>query len=142
VRAEPGKYTYASFGAGSVTHIMMELLKRQADVDLLHVPYKGAAPALQDLLGGQVDVMFTDYLTANQHVASGQMKALATSSRERHRKMVDLPTIEEAGFGEFDVSTWMGALAPADTPAEVVEQIRKALDETIHSPEVVSAYEE
>lgn len=141
-RAEPGKYTYASFGAGSVTHIMMELLKRQAGVDLLHVPYKGAAPAIQDLLGGQVDLMFTDYLTANQHVASGQMKALATSSRERHPRMVDLPTIEEAGFGEFDVSTWMGAIAPAGTPAEVVEHIRKALDETVHSPEVVSAYEE
>ena len=135
-RAKPGSMSFSSAGAGSATHLIMEYLENQARVDLVHVPYKGAAPAMQDLLGGQVDAMFPSLTTALPHLKSGKLRALAVASVKRDPAMLELPTVAEQGFAGFSAIQWWGLCAPAGTPEPVVARLNKALNEALALPEI------
>jgi tripartite-type tricarboxylate transporter receptor subunit TctC len=136
VRAKPGGMSFSSAGAGSATHLIMEYLENQAKVDLVHVPYKGAAPAMQDLLGGQVDAMFPSLTTALPHIKSGKLRALAVASVKRDPVLPDVPTVAEQGFAGFSAIQWWGLCAPAKTPEPVVARLNKALNDALALPEI------
>jgi tripartite-type tricarboxylate transporter receptor subunit TctC len=135
-RAKPGGMSFSSAGAGSATHLIMEYLENQARVDLVHVPYKGAAPAMQDLLGGQVDAMFPSLTTALPHIKSGKLRALAVASSKRDPVLPEVPTVAEQGFAGFSAIQWWGLCAPARTPEPVVARLNKALNDALALPEI------
>ncbi len=135
-RAKPGSLSFSSAGAGSATHLIMEYLENQAKVDLVHVPYKGAAPAMQDLLGGQVDAMFPSTTTALPHIKAGKLRALAVASVKRDPMMPEVPTVAEQGFAGFSAIQWWGLCAPAKTPEPVVARLNKALNEALALPDI------
>jgi tripartite-type tricarboxylate transporter receptor subunit TctC len=122
-KASPGKLTFASPGVGSQAHIAGEMLKSMAGVDMVHVPYKGMAPAMNDLLGGQVTFMFLSTSSALKQVQAGKLRALGVASLKRSLAAPDLPTIAEQGFPGFEAVSWYALMAPAGTPADVVEKI-------------------
>ncbi len=130
-RAKPGGMSYSSAGSGSATHLIMEYLENQSKVDLLHVPYKGAAPAMQDLLGGQVDAMFPSLTTALPHIKAGKLRALAVASVKRDPLLPDVATVAEQGFAGFSAIQWWGLCAPAKTPEPVVARLNKALNDAL-----------
>jgi len=130
-RAKPGGMSFSSAGSGSATHLIMEYLENQAKVDLLHVPYKGAAPALQDLLGGQVDAMFPSLTAALPHIKAGKLRALAVASAKRDPLLPDVATVAEQGFAGFSAIQWWGLCAPAKTPEPVVARLNKALNDAL-----------
>ncbi len=123
--------TFSSAGAGSATHLIMEYLENQSKVDLVHIPYKGAAPAMQDLLGGQVDAMFPSLTTALPHIKAGKLRALAVASAKRDPVVPEVPTVAEQGFGGFSAVQWWGLCAPAKTPEPVVARLNRALNEAL-----------
>lgn len=135
-RAKAGGMSFSSAGSGSATHLIMEYLENQARVDLVHVPYKGAAPAMQDLLGGQVDAMFPSLTTALPHIKSGKLRALAVASSKRDPALPDVPTVAEQGFAGFSAIQWWGLCAPAKTPEPVVARLNKALNDALSLPEI------
>lgn len=135
-RAKPGGMSFSSAGNGSATHLIMEYLENQSKVDLVHVPYKGAAPAMQDLLGGQVDAMFPSLTTALPHIRSGKLRALAVASSKRDPVLPDVPTVTEQGFAGFSAIQWWGLCAPARTPEPVVARLNKALNDALALPEI------
>jgi tripartite-type tricarboxylate transporter receptor subunit TctC len=135
-KANPGKLNFASSGSGTSIHMAGELFKQRAGVDILHVPYKGSAPAETDLMGGQVQMMFDNMPAAWPHVKAGKLRALAVTTAERSKTAPDLPTMEESGFPNFDVSSWFGILAPAGTPADVVNKLNAAIEKAISKPDV------
>ena len=130
-RAKPGGMSFSSAGSGSATHLIMEYLENQSKVDLLHVPYKGAAPAMQDLLGGQVDAMFPSLTTALPHIKAGKLRALAVASVKRDPLLPDVATVAEQGFPGFSAIQWWGLCAPAKTPEPVVTRLNKALNDAL-----------
>ena len=130
-RAKPGGMSFSSAGSGSATHLIMEYLENQSKVDLLHVPYKGAAPAMQDLLGGQVDAMFPSPTTALPHIKAGKLRALAVASVKRDPLLPDVATVAEQGFAGFSAIQWWGLCAPAKTPEPVVARLNKALNDAL-----------
>jgi tripartite-type tricarboxylate transporter receptor subunit TctC len=130
-RTKPGGMSFSSAGSGSATHLIMEYLENQAKVDLLHVPYKGAAPALQDLLGGQVDAMFPSLTAALPHIKAGKLRALAVASAKRDPLLPDVATVAEQGFAGFSAIQWWGLCAPAKTPEPVVARLNKALNDAL-----------
>jgi tripartite-type tricarboxylate transporter receptor subunit TctC len=142
VKANPGKLTYATAGVGTFPHLTMELLRYAANVDIVHIPYKGAGPAMIDLLGGRVDVKIDAYSTAIAHLKAGKLIALAVSGKERIPQMPDLPTIAESGYPDFESSIWMGIVAPAKTPPDVVAKLERAFIEASKDPEVVRTLNE
>ena len=135
-RAKAGGMSFSSAGSGSATHLIMEYLENQARVDLVHVPYKGAAPAMQDLLGGQVDAMFPSLTTALPHIKSGKLRALAVASNKRDPVLPDVPTVAEQGFAGFSAIQWWGLCAPAKTPVPVVARLNKALNDALALPDI------
>ncbi|AHV93820.1 Bug family tripartite tricarboxylate transporter substrate binding protein [Bordetella holmesii] len=135
-RKEPGKLTAASAGAGSPHHLALELFKQRAHVNLLHVPYKGAAPAIQDLLGGQVDVMFIDLAAGLPNVKAGKLRVLAAATPERLKALPDAPTMAEQGVPDFTAYAWQGLVAPAGLPQPVKDKLSAELEKTIRSPAV------
>jgi len=135
-KSNPQRVSFASGGTGSAGHLAGELFKSRAGVDMLHVPYKGSAPALQDLLGGQVGAMFDQVVTSLPHVRSGKLRALAVTTLKRTPVAPDLPTIAESGLAGYSVTTWHGLLAPAATPREIVERLSKETAKALGSPEV------
>jgi tripartite-type tricarboxylate transporter receptor subunit TctC len=135
-RAKPGSMTFSSAGSGSATHLIMEYLENQSQVDLVHVPYKGAAPAMQDLLGGQVDAMFPSLTTALPHIKAGKLRALAVASVKRDPLVPEVPTVAEQGFAGFSAIQWWGLCAPARTPEPVVARLNKALNDALGLPEI------
>lgn len=135
-RAKPGGMSFSSAGSGSATHLIMEYLENQSKVDLLHVPYKGAAPAMQDLLGGQVDAMFPSLTTALPHIKAGKLRALAVASVKRDPLLPDVATVAEQGFAGFSAIQWWGLCAPAKTPEPVVARLNKALNDALALPDV------
>jgi tripartite-type tricarboxylate transporter receptor subunit TctC len=135
-RAKPGSIAYASGGAGAGAHLSGELLKYLAKIDLVHVPYKGNAPALNDVLGGQVPIMFDTITTALPHVKSGRLKALAVTSRKRSPLAPDVPTMIEAGLPDFEISAWYIMLAPRGTPPEIVKRLNAEINKAMQDPEV------
>jgi tripartite-type tricarboxylate transporter receptor subunit TctC len=126
-KAEPGRLRFGSAGSGSVTHLGVELFKSMAGVDLLHVPYKGAGPAMIDLLGGQLDFMIDSLLTSTPLVKAGKLRALAQTSMRRSVVWPDLSTIAETVLPGYEVSTWFGLVAPAATPREIILKLNGAI---------------
>lgn len=126
-KREPGRIDYASSGAGSTGHLLVEVLQRSAAITLTHVPYKGGAPALQDVLSGVVSVIVVPPNTAIPHVKAGKLRLLAVSSRSRSADYPDVPTFEELGFPQMTVSSWVGLSAPRGTPDAVVQKLSAAL---------------
>ena len=119
-KANPGKLSFGSGSNGSAGHLAGELFKTEAGVDMVHVPYKGAAPAMQDLLGGRIQLMFDNLANSMQQVRAGKLKALAVTTAQRSALVPDLPTLSETGLPGFDIYTWWGFFAPAGTPKEIV----------------------
>jgi tripartite-type tricarboxylate transporter receptor subunit TctC len=136
LRARPKGMSFASTGIGSATHLTMEYLEQQAGIDLVHVPYKGAGPAMNDLLGGQVEAMFPSLITALPHIKSGRLRALALSAPQRSPLIPDVPTVAESGYPAFNAVQWYGVCAPAGMPPAIVERLSRALNAAITSPEV------
>ncbi|HUN67709.1 MAG TPA: tripartite tricarboxylate transporter substrate binding protein [Burkholderiales bacterium] len=135
-KAKPGQVTFASYGNGSSAHLIGELFKMMAGVDMLHVPYKGAAPAVNDLLGGQVNILFADVAAILPHVKAGKVKALGIGSAKRFSGLPDVPTIAEAGVPGFEGGGFLGLVAPAGTPHDVVNTLNAAALKSLAAPEV------
>jgi tripartite-type tricarboxylate transporter receptor subunit TctC len=133
-RKDSGHLSYASYGPGSAAHLIGELLKNQANVDLLHVPYKGGAPALMDVMGGQVSSYFSNAASGMNYVKSGKLRALAVTSSRRMEALPDVPTLAESGFKNFEVLEWNGFFVPKGTPKEVVARLNKAIKLAINDP--------
>jgi tripartite-type tricarboxylate transporter receptor subunit TctC len=140
-RREPGKINYASSGAGSTGHLVMEQLQRAARIQLTHVPYKGAAPALQDVLAGVVPVIVVPPTSVTPMVQNGKLKVLATSSAERAPGSPNVPTFAELGYKQLTVSSWVGLSAPKGTPKPIVDKVNAALDVALKDPAVVKQLE-
>jgi tripartite-type tricarboxylate transporter receptor subunit TctC len=136
LKANPGKYSFASGGAGAGAHLSGELFKHLAGVELTHVPYKGNAPALNDLLGGHVAIMFDTITTSIPHVKSGRLKALATTAEKRSPLAPDVPTMIEAGVPGFEISAWYMMFAPTSMPKDVVQKVNTAVNKAIADPEL------
>lgn len=138
-RAKPGQLNYGSVGVGSGNHMGMELLKVMAQIDLIHVPYKGTSQVMQDLLAGRVQVMLNSMATVVPYVKSGKLVGLAMGTRKRSPALPDVPTMVEAGFAGFDVGTWHALLAPLKTPAPVIGRLNAAVNQSVSDPQVVKA---
>jgi tripartite-type tricarboxylate transporter receptor subunit TctC len=123
VRANPGKISYGSSGAGSIQHLSGEILEQQAGGKMIHVPYKGSGPAVVDLMGGNIDVFITTPPGVIQQVQAGKLRAIAYAARSRHPSMPTVPTAAEAGFPKYEVASWFGLLGPAGLPPEVVKRL-------------------
>ena len=134
-KAKPGAITYASSGSGSINHLLGEMLKTEARIDLLHVPYKGIAAAISDVMGGQVDSAFTSVPSVISSVRSGKLRAIAVSSAKRNAAVPEVPSIAEAGLPGFDVDPWWGILAPAATPRAIVDKINADVREVLSTEE-------
>ncbi|KQP37113.1 tripartite tricarboxylate transporter substrate binding protein [Pseudorhodoferax sp. Leaf274] len=135
-KAEKNGITFASSGSGSSIHLSGEMFKMQTGLNMLHVPYRGSAPAVADLLGGQVQSMFDNAPSALPHVQSGKLRAIAVTSAQRLPMLPDVPTLAESGFPGLDVQSWFGLAAPAGTPAPVVARLNQALNQALETPEV------
>jgi tripartite-type tricarboxylate transporter receptor subunit TctC len=135
-RSKPGEITYASAGIGSINQIAAELIAQSAGVKLMHVPYKGGAPALNDLLGGHVDTYVSSLPQVQQLAQNGQVDALAVTSTKRVPILPNVPTLDEAGVSGFDLSSWWGIVGPAGMPPEVVGKLNAAIDKLLTSPEL------
>ncbi len=136
-RANPGAINFASSGHGTPAHLAGELFNTLAGVKLVHVPYKGAAPALADLLGGQVQLMFSTMPPALPHVKEGKLRGLAVTSLKRSPAAPELPTIDEAALPGFEANTWHGVVAPAGTPADIIERLNREIVAILHEREMV-----
>ena len=136
VKRNPGKVNYGSAGAGSLTHLTMELFKQETGAFMLHIPYRGIAPAINDLLGGQTQAMFPGLAAALPHLRSGRMRALAVTGKERSPQLKDVPTMEEVGFKGFDAMQWYGSVGPAGLPADVVRRLNETQVAVLKAPDL------
>ena len=135
-KAKPGQINYASAGSGTSPHLAAELFKSMAGVDLVHVPYKGSPQALTDLLGGQTQIMFASLVSALPHIRQARLRALGVTSLKRAAALPDLPAINEAGLRGYDVSVWMGIVAPAGTPPAIIAQLNRQIAALLQSPDI------
>ena len=133
-RAKPGALTYGSAGLGTAPHMAMELLRVSAGIDVLHVPYTGVAPALNDIIGNRVDGMLVNFLSAKPQIDGGTLRALAMSSASRSRFMPDLPTINESGVPGYEAIQWFGLLAPAGTPQAIIDRLQAETAKILDTP--------
>lgn len=134
-KANPGKLNYASSGLGSIQHIGGEQLKQVAGLDMTHVPYRGAGPAMQDVLSGNIDIFITTPPSAVGHVQSKAVIPLAMAAKQRHPVLPDVPTAAEQGFAGFELVAWFAVYAPAGTPAPIIDKLAKAVEQAVKSPE-------
>ena len=139
-RARPGVLAYGSTGAGGTSHLMGELLKSMARINMVHVPYKGSSGARTDIIGGQVDLMFDAVTTMTEQVKAGKVKALATSGRARSDVMPEVPTLSEAGVPGYEATIWLGLMAPRGTPQPVIDRLNETVSKIVGSPEVKQAW--
>ena len=135
-KAHPGKLSFGSGSNGSAGHLAGELFKMEAGVDMVHIPYKGAAPAMQDLLAGQTQLMFDNLANSMQYVRAGKLKALAVTTEHRSALVPELPTLAEEGLPGFDISTWWGFMAPAGTPKEIIAKWNAEVARILSTPEM------
>src|SRR5262245_21360205 len=135
-KASPGKLTYATAGIGSSSHIAGELFKQTAGIDVTHVPYKGASPAMIDLRGGRVTYMGTSLASAAQSVKEGRIRAIATTRAKRARMLPDVPTVAEQGYPGFESTSWLGMLTPARVPRAIIDRLNKEIVAILETPEV------
>jgi tripartite-type tricarboxylate transporter receptor subunit TctC len=140
-RRRPGSINYASPGVGTPHHLSMELFKATNHVFVTHIPYRGTAPAVTDLLGGQVDVAFLPIHVALPHIKAGKLNALAIGSAKRHALLPQVPTLEEARAGKVNVDMWYGVFAPPGTPPDFVQRINRELHDILAAPDVRTAFE-
>ena len=138
--AKRGQLTYGSAGNGSVNHLLGEMFNSAAGVKLTHVPYRGAAPAMQDLMGGQIHVVFTSLPSVAGHIKQGTLHPIAVTSAKRAASFANIPTVAEAGFRDFDVNPWFGLFAPAKVPAPVIQKINADVNEVLKSKEVAEKF--
>lgn len=142
-KANPGKLTYASVGSGSIPHLTAEMFAKEAQVKLTHVPYKGAAPAFQDLLGGHIDLSFeTSLVTASTNHAKGKIKVLATTGSTRASALPNIPTVAESGFPGFVVQGWFGLFAPAGVPKSVADKLNTVTQDALRDPRIRTKFEQ
>ena len=130
-RKNPGKMSYGSAGPGSLTHLCAELFKLQTNAFMVHIPYRGIAPAITDLIAGQTQAMFPGLAAALPHIRSGRLRALAVTGMQRHPQLKEAPTLEETGLKGFDAQQWYGIVGPAHMPASVVKQLNDALTQVL-----------
>lgn len=135
LKAQPGRLNYASVGAGSSNHLTAELFKAVSGTFVTHIPYRGGGPAQSDLLGGQVEMMFLSAVLAQPHVRGGKLRALAQTGARRVPAYADVPTVAESGYPGFDVSSWVGLLAPAGTPRAVIDRLHTEVSRILNEPE-------
>lgn len=135
-RKSPGQMSYASVGAGSPQQLAMVLFNRMSQTQMNHIPYKGGAPAITDLVGGQVDFFFAAIGTAAPHLASGKLKAIGLTGTQRHRSLPQVPTIAESGLPGYETGVWLGLLAPAGTPPDAIARVQSAVAELLLQPAV------
>jgi len=135
-KARPKQLNYASAGTGSATHLAMEVFQRATAIDLAHIPYKGAGPALNDVLGGQVTIKFSTTPSILEHLRNGRLRALAVSSAKRLAVLPQVPTIAESGYPGFEVNNWYGIVAPAHTPHEIVARLNNEMNAMLGAGEV------
>jgi tripartite-type tricarboxylate transporter receptor subunit TctC len=135
-KGHPGKLSYGSSGPGTLTHLAMEQLKVAADLDVVHVPYRGIGPAFVDLLGGQTQVMFPGLAAALPHIKAGKVKPLAVTGKSRHRLLPDVPTFAESGYAGFDGVQWYGIVGPANIPAPIVKRLNDEINALLANPEL------
>jgi tripartite-type tricarboxylate transporter receptor subunit TctC len=141
VKANPGKITFASSGTGTSVHLSGELFKRMAGIEMTHVPYRGAGPAMNDLLPGRVDVMFATSSSALPQIQGGKLRGLAVTTLKRLPVAPDLPTIAESGLAGFDVSSWFSIFAPARTPPEVIRKVHADTVKVLREPAIAGRLE-
>lgn len=135
-KKNPDKYSFASTGSASVPHVSAEMFQQGAQIKLLHVPYKGAGLALNDLMGGQVDVFFMTALSAIPHIQSGKVRPLAVTSLQRLPQLPDVPTMDESGIKNIELASWNGLMAPAGTPKPIVDKLYAEVAKILNDPEV------
>ena len=140
-KAKPGKLNYASSGYGLAAHLAGELFKAEAHIDIVHVPYKGSAPALQDVIAGHDQMMFATTSGAMGFIASGQVRPLAVTTLRRTAALPDIATIDELAIKGFDATTWHGLVAPAGTPQDIIDKLNHATIEALHDPDVRKSLE-
>ncbi len=136
VKRNPTKVSYGSAGPGSLTHLTMELFKQETGLFMLHIPYRGIAPAINDVLGGQTQAMFPGLAAALPHLRSGRMRALAVTGRQRSPQLKDVPTMEEIGFKGFDAMQWYGSVGPAGMPADITRRLNESLVAVLKAPDL------
>ncbi|AEG91143.1 Bug family tripartite tricarboxylate transporter substrate binding protein [Ramlibacter tataouinensis] len=134
--ANKGKASYGSAGAGSLTHLTMELLKLQLKMPMVHIPYRGIAPAITDVIGGQTQAMFPGLAAALQHIRSNRLRPIAVTGRQRAPQIKDVPTLEELGLKNFDAMQWYGVVGPAGMPADIVGKLNTTLNQTLAAPDM------
>lgn len=138
LKKAPGKYSYASGGSGSPQHLLGEMIKMQKDVFMVHIPYRGQGPALQDVLGGTVPIAFETISALTPQLKSPRIRVLAITSAQRYPKLPDVPTMNESGFKDFAFENWYGLFVPSKTPAALVERLSQELQKVLKSPDVVA----
>lgn len=138
LQAQPGKLNYASVGPGSSNHLTAELFKATTKTFVTHIPYRGGGPAQQDLLGGQVEMMFLSAVLAQPHVKAGKLRALAQTGAQRVSAYANVPTVKESGYPDFVVNSWVGMLAPAATPAPVIDRLQSEIRKIVTQPAFVA----
>lgn len=141
-KANRGKLSYASSGSGASSHLAGVMFNQRAGTDIQHIPYKGTGPALNDLLGGQVTMSFTDVLTALPHIKAGKLRVLGVTTAARSRSLPDVPTVMEQGVSDYDVSVFFAIVAPAGTPKELVQRLNAAFITVLNQPDVHQRLEE
>jgi len=139
VKARPGKLNYASAGTGSTTHLAMEMLKSAAGLFIVHIPYNGNGPAGTAVIAGDVEFLFGSLPAVLPHAKSGRVRPLAVGTPKRSPSLPDVPTVAESGFADFDASLWLAVMAPAGTPAPVVDRLHKEIVAVVQSPDAAEA---
>ena len=139
-KAQPGKIDYASSGNGGAQHLFAALFMSMAEIKMMHIPYKGSAPATTDLISGQVSVGFPGIAIALPHTAAGRLRSLAVTSAARSKAMPGVPTIDEAGVKGYAATLWLGLLAPRGTPAEIINRLHDEIARLLRQPDVESAF--
>jgi tripartite-type tricarboxylate transporter receptor subunit TctC len=142
IKAQPGKLSYGSTGSGTVSHLTMEALKQSAGLDIEHVPYKGAAPATQDMLAGVIPMMFTTTASAATLLASGKVRSLVVTTRKRSPMLPQVPTANELGYPQIEVSVWAGLIAPAGTPPDIVRRLNAEANAALKDAGIVKRLED
>ena len=135
-KKNPGRVSYGSAGQGSLTHLTMELFKQQINSFMVHIPYRGIAPAFTDLIGGQTQAMFPGLAAALPHIRSGRVRPLAVTGLKRHSQVKDVPTLDESGFKGFDAQQWYGVVGPAGLPQPIVHQLNDTLAAVLKAPDL------
>jgi tripartite-type tricarboxylate transporter receptor subunit TctC len=135
-KANPGKLDFGSAGVGSMSQLMIELLMKDAGIKMTHVPYKGTAPAFNDVLAGHVALMSADIMNVVPHIAAGSVRAYGVTSRERANVAPDIPTIDEAGVSGYEAIQWFGLVAPAGTPADIIQKLHRGVVQALEDPAI------